>query len=321
MANTSGRGPSKPNRGSNRDKGSPSDSRPDNRRKAENRQGDNRQGDNRQAAPRHSNAPRQQSRRRQADPTGNAIWIYGRHAALAVLANPKREIMAVRATEAFVDTREDAIAAIRRDRADAMDWSIELANGRVLDRMLGEHAVHQGIAVQTKALEQPDIAEIRATNDQSLVLALDQATDPRNVGAAIRAAAAFGASAVLTTARSAPPESGALAKAAAGALETIAYVRAPNLARALDSLKENGFWTVGLDGDAEMPIADAPFDRATVIVMGAEGTGLRRLTLDRCDAAVHIPISPLVESLNLATAAAIALYEKSRRTGLAPIAD
>jgi 23S rRNA (guanosine2251-2'-O)-methyltransferase len=228
------------------------------------------------------------------------------------LANPRRVITAVRATEAFVDTREDDLAAARRTRPDAEDWSIELAHGQVLQRMLGDGAVHQGIAVQTKPLEQPDIAEIRSINDRSVVLALDQATDPRNVGAAIRAAAAFGAHAVITTARSAPPESGALAKAAAGALEQLAYVRAPNLARALDTLKENGFWTVGLAGEAETPIADAPFDRPTAIVIGAEGSGLRRLTLEHCDAAVHIPMSPIVESLNLATAAAIALYEKSR---------
>ena len=94
--------------------------------------------------------------------------------------------------------------------------------------------------------------------------------------------------------------------------ELLAYVRAPNLARALYMLKENGFWTVGLAGEAETPIAAAPFDRPTAIVIGAEGSGLRRLTLERCDAAVHIPMAPNVESLNLATAAAIALYEKSR---------
>lgn len=258
-----------------------------------------------------------QQRRPTGKASGNALWIYGRHAALAALANPRRVITAVRATEAFVDTREDDLAAARRTRPDAEDWSIELAHGQVLQRMLGDGAVHQGIAVQTKPLDQPDIAEIRSINDRSVVLALDQATDPRNVGAAIRAAAAFGAHAVITTARSAPPESGALAKAAAGALELLAYVRAPNLARALDTLKENGFWTVGLAGEAETPIADAPFDRPTAIVIGAEGSGLRRLTLEHCDAAVHIPMSPTVESLNLATAAAIALYEKSRaNTGL-----
>jgi 23S rRNA (guanosine2251-2'-O)-methyltransferase len=256
-----------------------------------------------------------QSGRPSGKASGNALWIYGRHAALAALANPRRTVAAVRVTEAFADTRDDDLAAIRRTREDAEDWSIELTHGRTLERMLGEGAVHQGIAVQTKPLDQPDVAEIRSINDQSVVLALDQATDPRNVGAAIRAAAAFGAHAVITTARSAPPESGALAKAAAGALEQLAYVRAPNLARALDSLKENGFWTIGLAGEAETPIGAAPFDRPTAIVIGAEGSGLRRLTLERCDAAVHIPIAPAVESLNLATAAAIALYEKSRANG------
>ena len=106
----------------------------------------------------------------------------------SALANPRRVITAVRATEAFVDTREDDLAAARRTRPDAEDWSIELAHGQVLQRMLGDGAVHQGIAVQTKPLDQPDIAEIRSISDRSVVLALDQATDPRNVGAAIRAA-------------------------------------------------------------------------------------------------------------------------------------
>jgi len=279
------------------------------------RSGDKSSSRNDKNAPRGEKPGRggkRQQRRPSGKAIGNALWIYGRHAALAALANPRRVITAVRATESFVDTREDDLAAARRARPDAGDWSIELAHGQVLQRMLGDGAVHQGIAVQTRPLEQPDIAEIRSINDRSVVLALDQATDPRNVGAAIRAAAAFGAHAVITTARSAPPESGALAKAAAGALEQLAYVRAPNLARALDNLKENGFWTIGLAGEAETPISDAPFDRPTAIVIGAEGSGLRRLTLEHCDAAVYIPMTPLLESLNLATAAAIALYEKSR---------
>lgn len=279
------------------------------------RSGDKSSSRNDKNAPRGEKPGRggkRQQRRPSGKAIGNALWIYGRHAALAALANPRRVITAVRATESFVDTREDDLAAARRARPDAGDWSIELAHGQVLQRMLGDGAVHQGIAVQTRPLEQPDIAEIRSINDRSVVLALDQATDPRNVGAAIRAAAAFGAHAVITTARSAPPESGALAKAAAGALEQLAYVRAPNLARALDNLKENGFWTIGLAGEAETPISHAPFDRPTAIVIGAEGSGLRRLTLEHCDAAVYIPMTPLLESLNLATAAAIALYEKSR---------
>lgn len=192
-------------------------------------------------------------------------------------------------------------------------WSVEQIDSSGFDRILGDGVVHQGIAVAVSPLEQPDVAELHAIDAQAVVVVLDQASDPRNVGAVIRAAAAFGAAAVVTTLRSAPPETGALAKAAAGALESIAYVQATNLARAIDTLKENGFWAVGLDGEAELALADAPFDRPSAIVMGAEAKGLRRLTAERCDALARIPIAPGIESLNVASAAAIALYERRRR--------
>lgn len=239
---------------------------------------------------------------------GGAIWLYGRHPALATLANPRRRIDDVRATAAFQESNAEALARL----ATGAGWSVQTVEAGQLDRLVGKDAAHQGVAVAVRPLDQPDVTDIRAAHDAATVLVLDQATDPRNVGAAIRAAAAFGALAVVTTQRGAPPETGALVKAAAGAFETMPYIQATNLARALELLKGNGFWSVGLDGEAATPLAEAPFDRPTAIVMGAEGRGLRRLTAERCDALVHIPIAPAVESLNLATAAAIALYERTR---------
>ncbi len=231
---------------------------------------------------------------------------------MAALANPARKIELVRVTESFLEAHGPALEAL----AGRGKWPVEVAAPRDLDRMLGADVVHQGIAVACNPLDMPDVAELRAPDDSAVVMVLDQVNDPRNVGAVIRAAAAFGALAVVTTERSAPPESGALAKAAAGALEAIPYIQATNLARALAALKQNGFWTVGLDGEAETRLADAPFDRPTAIVMGGEAKGLRRLTAEACDALVSIPITPGIESLNIATAAAIALYERRRWVGL-----
>mgnify|MGYP003700866471 CR=1 FL=1 len=239
---------------------------------------------------------------------GGAIWLYGRHAVLAALANPARRIERARATPAFLEAHGDALRAAGGDSA----WPIDKAEPQALDRLFGSDAVHQGVALAVRPLDAPDPAELRPVDDSAVVVVLDQASDPRNVGAVIRAAAAFGAMAVLTTERGAPPETGALAKAAAGALEQVPYVQATNLARALDALKANGFWTVGLDGEATTPLAAAPFDRPTALVLGAEGRGLRRLTAERCDALVRIPIGAGIESLNVATAAAIALYERRR---------
>lgn len=271
-----------------------------------------------QAPPDRPNPPRDRSGgTRRSGPTGKArvrgagggaLWLYGRHAALAALANPTRRIERVCLTPQFQESAGEAFERLAGGAA----WRAEILEPARLDRLVGDGAAHQGLIVAARPLDQPDVAELRPADAGATVVVLDQASDPRNIGAVIRAAAAFGASAVVTTQRGAPPETGALAKAAAGTLEHTPYIQATNLARALETLKANGFWTVGLDGQATTPLAAAPFDRPTALVMGAEGRGLRRLTAENCDALARIPIAAGVESLNVATAAAIALYERRR---------
>jgi 23S rRNA (guanosine2251-2'-O)-methyltransferase len=177
---------------------------------------------------------------------------------------------------------------------------------------LPEDAVHQGAALLVHPLDPPPIEEIIAARPGPVLL-LDQVTDPRNVGAILRSAAAFGAACVIVQDRHAPPESAAMARAASGALETVPLLREVNLSRALLWLQRQGFWTIGLSGDAPRTLAEAlPRDRRVALVLGAEDTGLRRLQRETCDELVRLPIAPEMESLNVSAAAAVALYEIAR---------
>ncbi len=194
--------------------------------------------------------------------------------------------------------------------------SPEVMSRSEIDRLLPEGATHQGVALLADPLPEvaiEDICRNLAETPRARVVVLDQATDPRNVGAVLRAAAAFGADAVIMQDRHAPPVGGALAKAASGALESVALVRTVNLARALELLKKAGFWCVGLDASAETAMADTDLTGKIALVLGSEGEGLRRLTRDSCDLLAHIPMAQGWESLNLATAAAISLYEAFAR--------
>lgn len=186
---------------------------------------------------------------------------------------------------------------------------------REIDAVVGEDAVHQGIALLTRALDHriEDVLEIAGAKPNACVLVLDQVTDPHNVGAILRSAAAFGASAVIAPDRHAPDESGAMAKSASGALDKIAYVKATNLVRALEQIKEHQFWLVGLDADAPQVLGQLKLGGRIALVVGAEGEGLRRLVRETCDHVARLPMAGDMESLNVSNAAAIALYEKVRQ--------
>jgi len=246
---------------------------------------------------------KQRGRRRQEPQRTGAAHavIYGWHSALAALKNPRRRIHRVLATR-------NALGRLaEQDIADLP----EAVEAREIERLVGMGAVHQGLAVVADPL--PDLA-IDDLRDAALVVVLDQVTDPHNVGAVLRSAAAFGAAALILTERHGPADSGVLAKAASGGLEHVALVRVPNLARALDQLGDLGFLRLGFDSDHSDPLESVEPDARTAIVLGAEGKGLRRLTREKCDRLVRLDAPGPIASLNVSNAAALALYIVTRRT-------
>jgi 23S rRNA (guanosine2251-2'-O)-methyltransferase len=232
-----------------------------------------------------------------------SVWLFGRHAVLAALANPERRIERVLATREFAERHSAELGG-----------KVELFSREDLAHRLPEGAVHQGIAALVAPLEEPQLEDVLARcGENALVLALDQVTDPHNVGAILRSAAAFGVAGLVVTERHAPADTGVLAKAASGALEIVPLVRAVNLARALEQLKEAGFWLFGLDERGDTALGDLDLAGRACIVLGAEGEGLRRLTAEKCDRLVTIPTNPQLAALNVSNAAAIAAYEWARR--------
>ena len=244
-------------------------------------------------------------------------WIYGRHAVAAALMNPARRCRRLVALPEAKDAAEALIDNAQAGRA--AGFKVEILDRARIEMLLPEGAVHQGLALQAEPLPpaflEDVLAELPPAPDAgpAIVVVLDQVSDPHNVGAILRSAAAFGARAVVLPEHGTPPITGALAKAASGALERVPLVRVTNLARALDKLKERGFWSVGLDEAAEKPLADLDLTGRVVLVLGAEGEGLRRLTRERCDFLARLPTSGPIASLNVSNAAAIALYEVARR--------
>lgn len=245
---------------------------------------------------------------------GGPYWLYGTHPAAAALANPDREILKAMVTPEALE-RLGAAA----DRLAGTGIPVDQAGRSDLDDLLPPGAVHQGIALQVRPLESDSLLPLKAAADDgagSIVLALDQVTDPQNVGAILRSAAFYRVRALIMTGRHAPPESGALAKASAGALDMTPVIRVGNLSAALRELRDAGYWAVGLAGEAETGLADTPVDRPVVLVLGAEGDGLRRLTAETCDqlASLPRPTGPGdrepaadMDSLNVSNAAAVAL--------------
>jgi 23S rRNA (guanosine2251-2'-O)-methyltransferase len=239
-----------------------------------------------------------------AEAPRGTVWLYGLHAVQAALANPVRRL------RRLVLTEEGSAALAARLPT---PWALtpETVDRARIDQLLGRDAVHQGAALLADLLPQPVLAN--ALERPGPVLILDQVTDPRNIGAILRSAAAFGVAAVIVQERHAPEETGSLAKAASGALETVPLLRAVNLARTIVMLKAANLWIVGLDAEAKTALDGAAFkDRRVALVLGGEGSGLRRLTRESCDELAQLPMAGIMESLNVSAATAVALYELGR---------
>jgi 23S rRNA (guanosine2251-2'-O)-methyltransferase len=237
----------------------------------------------------------------QSHGTANRPRFWGKHAVAAALDNPERRVLKAWAT---------------RDAAEFMqfpaDLPVTMAEAPDLGRLVPSDAPHQGVVVEVEPLEEVWLGDLLAQADgRAALLVLDQVTDLHNVGAILRSAAAFGALGIVTQDRHSPPESGALAKAASGALERVPWARVVNLARALDEIAEAGFWRIGLAGEAETDLQNALGPAKVALVLGAEGPGMRQNTREHCDALARLPISDAVESLNVSNAAAVALYAAS----------
>ena len=230
-------------------------------------------------------------------------WLWGWHTVVAALDNPDRQ-----PPRKFVATAERArLISARFDNG----GQIEIMEGAAISALLPQGVVHQGLAAEFPPLDPLPLSTLGNPTSGVLIM-LDQITDPQNVGAIFRSAAALGARGIVLQDRSAPPLTGALAKAAAGAVDKLPHARETNLSRALDRLDEMGWRAVGLDGSANESLVQVLDDRPTVLVVGSEGEGLRRLVREHCDALARIPMAGGFDSLNVAAATAIALYEASR---------
>jgi 23S rRNA (guanosine2251-2'-O)-methyltransferase len=230
--------------------------------------------------------------------------FWGRHAVTAALANPERTVRKIWGT---------------REALDALDLPpvlpITYADVADLARLVPSDAPHQGLVAEVDPLEDIWLGDLlqQGADDQRPLVILDQVTDPHNVGAILRSAAAFDALGIITQDRHAPPESGTVARAASGALESVPWARVVNLARALEEISEAGFWRIGLAGEATETLDNAIGQSRIALVLGAEGEGMRQNTAAHCDLLARLPISHKVESLNVSNAAAIALYAIATR--------
>ena len=239
-------------------------------------------------------------------PTGRPRF-WGRHAVTAALSNPARNVRRVWGTQ-------DALGAL----ALPSDLPVTIADVADLGRLVPPDAPHQGLVIEVDPLEDMWLGDLIADHageddrHRPLVV-LDGVTDPHNIGAILRSAAAFDAIGIVTPDRNAPPESGTVARSASGALELVPWVRVVNLARALDEIGEAGFWRIGLAGTAARTLAETIGTTRPALVLGAEGEGMRQNTAAHCDELARLPISARMESLNVSNAAAIALYAVAAR--------
>ena len=232
------------------------------------------------------------------------VRLWGRHAVEAALLNPEREHRKLWATREGVESLDGELPA---------DFPLEYAGPADLARLVPRDAPHQGLVLECEPLPDVHLDEVLDAAATRPLVVLDQVTDPHNVGAILRSAAAFNACAVVTQDRHAPPESGVVAKSASGALEIVPWVRVVNLARAMEEMAEAGYWRIGLAGEADTNLAAALPAGPVALVLGAEGEGMRQNVAGHCDALARLPISSEMESLNVSNAAAIALYAVASR--------
>ncbi|MDP3907319.1 23S rRNA (guanosine(2251)-2'-O)-methyltransferase RlmB [Novosphingobium sp.] len=250
-------------------------------------------------------AGRMQGGRGSGRASTGAVRLWGRHAVEAALKNPERRHRKLWATREGVASLDGELPA---------NFPVEYAQPADLARLVARDAPHQGLVLECDGLEDVYLEDVLDGDPARPLIVLDQVTDPHNVGAIMRSAAAFNACAIVTQDRHAPPESGTLAKSASGALELVPWVRVVNLARALDEVAEAGYWRIGLDGDGQSSLGDALPAGPVALVLGAEGEGMRHNIAQHCDALARLPISDAIESLNVSNAAAIALYAIATRS-------
>ena len=237
-----------------------------------------------------------------APPSDGLVRLYGLHTVRAALDNPARSIGRMLATR-------NALARLGIDEPSILPFPVEVVEPRDIDRIVGSEAVHQGAMIEAAPLKPKRLSALAAT---PLVLVLDQVTDPHNVGAILRSGVAFGAGALVTTARHSPAETGVLAKAASGALEHIDLIEVRNLAEALEELHAAGFVTIGLDSEGPAELEDSFSGDKVALVLGAEGKGLRQKTRATVTALARLDMPGAIRSLNVSNAAAIALYAARR---------
>jgi len=249
-------------------------------------------------------AGRMQGGRGSGRTTHGAVRLWGHHAVEAALLNPERKHKRLWATR-------EAVAGLSGELP--VDFPVEWADAAALGRLVARDAPHQGLVLDCEPLDDVWLDEVLEAEAARPIVVLDQVTDPHNLGAILRSAAAFNACAVVTQDRHAPPESGTVAKSASGALEIVPWVRVVNLSRALEDIAKAGYWRIALDGAADATLGDALPTGPIALVLGAEGEGIRHNVAQHCDAIARLPIEAAMESLNVSNAAAISLYAIATR--------
>ena len=268
-------------------------------------EGDGRQGAGNRGKALRGRAGRMQGGRGSGRASKGAVRLWGHHAVEAALKNPNRSHRKLWATREAIANLDGELPA---------DFPLEYAQGIDLARLVAKDAPHQGLVLECDPLDDIFLDDVLDGDASRPLIVLDQVTDPHNVGAILRSAAAFNACAIVTQDRHAPPESGSLAKSASGALEIVPWVRVVNLARALEDIAEAGYWRIGLTGEATATLGEALPAGPVALVLGAEGDGMRHNVSQHCDALARLPIHEQMESLNVSNAAAIALYAAATRS-------